>query len=460
MYLFMLYCTLCCFSLLGEPDTPYPQASYPAEIVETLQEQQVQFVNFLFTDIHGNIKEVTVPINHVSDAIEHGLSFDGSSVPGCSNISDSDMLLKPDMSTARIIPWFMGVNKTVIVLCDVYENVQTPHAGDPRRILKELMQEAADLGYVFNVGPELEFFILKKDETKPIDEHAYWAAETNAQHFIQKSSLVHVLTQMGIDIEKIHHEVAPGQHEVVLKYGNALHIADQLILAKFSLQSVAQEYGHHISFMPKPFANQNGSALHIHFSLWDSFHQRNAFCNGIDDKLSDIGQQFLAGVLHHINDLTALFNPTINSFKRLVPGYEAPTYICWGTKNRSALVRVPQVFHQRHVRAELRCPDPSCNPYLAFAALLKAGLDGIKNKRALPRAVEENLYKLTAHESNARTVASLPRSLEEALYNLKHSSLAKTLMGTKTLEQFLQLKQEEVHAYNTHVSAWELARFL
>ena len=270
-------------------------------------------------------------------------------------------------------------------------SIQQVHTGDPRRILKDLMQEAEDLGYVFNVGPELEFFLIKRDEIKPIDEHTYWAAETNAQHFIHKSSLLHVLISMGIDVEKLHHEVASGQHEIVLRYGNALNIADQIILAKFTLQSVAQECGHRVSFMPKPFANENGSAMHIHFSLWDSFHQRNAFCNGIDDKLSDIGQQFLAGVLYHINDLTTLFNPTINSYKRLVPGYEAPTYICWGTKNRSALVRVPQVFHQRHVRAELRCPDPMCNPYLAFAALLKTGLDGIKNKRALPHPVEENL---------------------------------------------------------------------
>ncbi len=430
------------------------------EIVETLKEQQVLFANFLFTDIHGNIKEVTVPINHVADAIEHGLSFDGSSVPGCCSISDSDMLLKPDMSTARVIPWFMGINKTVVVLCDVYESIQQVHTGDPRRILKDLMQEAEDLGYVFNVGPELEFFLIKKDEPKPIDEHTYWAAETNAQHFIQKSSLVHVLTNMGIDVEKLHHEVAPGQHEISLRYGNALNIADQIILAKFTLQSVAQEYGHRVSFMPKPFVGQNGSAMHIHFSLWDIFQQHNAFCNGVDDKLSDVGQQFLAGVLYHINDLAALFNPTINSYKRLVPGYEAPTYICWGTKNRSALVRVPQVFHQRHVRAELRCPDPTCNPYLAFAALLKAGLDGIKNKRALPQPVEQNLYKLSKAECTARNIASLPGSLEEALYNLQHSSLASALLGTKTLGQYLALKQEEVYAYNTHVSEWEIQRYL
>lgn len=435
-------------------------SSMKNEFIEQLQKEQVQFANLLFTDIHGNLKEITIPIKHIAGALEQGLAFDGSSVAGCSHISDSDMFIKPDLSTARIIPWFGGINKIVVLLCDVYKNVQEEHSGDPRCILKTVMQEAADLGYVFNVGPELEFFLMKKDELAPADKLHYCAAETNVQHFIHKSSLVHALLNMDIDIEKLHHEVASGQHEVTFKYGNALNIADQIVLTKFALQSVAKEYGYHASFMPKPFEHENGSAMHIHFSLWDNLQQKNAFCTSSDYKLSDIGQQFIAGVLYHINDLAAIFNPAINSYKRLFPGYEAPTYVCWGTKNRSALIRIPQVNAQRAVRAEIRCPDPLCNPYLAFAALLKAGLDGIKKKRPLMQPVEKNVYKLTPEECKALHIAALPSCLGEALYNLQHSCLAAQLMGTKTLDQYVSLKREEVSSYNKHISQWELQRYL
>lgn len=447
-YLLLIFCLLLC------------NTSFSKDILTWLDEEQVKFVNFLFCDIHGNAKEITVPIHHLPEVLEHGLAFDGSSIQGCSNISTSDMLLKPDIKTTRIIPWFVGLNKSAIIMCDIYKDIDKPHTGNPREILKNVMQEAEDLGYIFNVGPELEFFLVKNNGTEPLDNNGYCCAESNAQLFIHKSSLLHILTNMNINIEKLHHEVASGQHEISLRYGNALEIADQIILTKFTLKSVTQEYGYKVSFMPKPFANQNGSAMHIHFSLWDTFENKNAFSNGIDYKISTLGQEFISGVLYHINDLAALFNPTINSYKRLVPGYEAPIYVCWGTKNRSALVRVPQVFNQHAVRAELRCPDPMCNPYLAFAALLKAGLDGIKNKRSLMAPIEENLYKISHKECTRRNIRSLPLSLEEALYNLKQSSLASALMGRKNLQQFLRLKKKEVFNYNTHISAWEFQQYM
>lgn len=430
------------------------------DILTWFDQENVQFVNFLFSDINGDAREITVPKHHVADVLEKGLAFDGSSIPGCSNITSSDMFLIPDVNTARILPWLAGINRSAVIICDVYADIDKPHYGDPRNILKKVLQETEDLGYAFNVGPELEFFLIKKDSNEPIDKNGYCSCEINAQQFIQKSSLLHILTSMGIDVEKLHHEVASGQHEISLRYGNALNIADQIILTKFVLQSIAQEYGYQVSFMPKPFAHQNGSALHMHFSLWDNIENRNAFSNRNDFNVSSIGQQFIAGVLNHVTEFAALFNPTINSYKRLVPGYEAPIYICWGTKNRSALIRAPQVFTQNAVRAELRCPDPMCNPYLAFAALLKSGLDGIKNKRTQIEPIEENLYKISYAECLNRNIQALPHSLEEAVNNLQQSPLALSLMGEKCLEQFVTLKKKEIRDYNTHISSWELQRYM
>lgn len=434
------------------------EQSLANDVLEHLQTQQVQVVSFLFIDITGEIRAIDVPINQAHRAMEEGLTFDGSSIPGCADIAASDMLIKPDIETIRVVPWFMGFNKLAVVICDIYKDEKTKYPGSPRSMLKKMIDEAHALGYTINIGAELEFFFLKKDDLDPMDNKGYCAAEMNAQYAIQKSSLLHLLTNFGIAIEKIHHEVASGQLELALKYADALSIADQLILTKYALQSIAQEYGYKVVFMPKPFANQNGSALHMHFSIWDSFQFTNLFYGG-PNQLSTLAQQFIAGVLVHIKELTALFNTSINSYKRLVPGYEAPIYICWGTKNRSSLIRIPQTYSAQGARAELRSPDPLCNPYLAFAALLASGLEGIRKQYAPVAAIEQNLYKISAQERVALNLISLPHNLHEAIDLLEQSTIARSLMG-KTLDLFVQLKRKELHAYDTHISAWELKQYI
>lgn len=434
--------------------------TYNDLVVEDLRNQQVHFVNFLFTDIFGNIKEILLPLEHVENALENGIVFDGSSIAGCSNICQSDMILKPDVNSLRIIPWLQGVNKTALMMCDIYMNEREPFVGDPRYILKTVAQEIAQQGYACNVGPELEFFLLNADNA-PIDKNAYFSVETDLKRVIQNQSIIHLLRSIGINVEKFHHEVASGQHEFSIRYGEPLAIADQVVLAKYTLKSVMQEYGINVTFMPKPFANQNGSAMHIHFSLWDIFAHKNAFYDEDDAyQMSDIGKQFIAGVLHHIPEITALLNPTINSYKRLVPGYEAPIYICWGSKNRSALVRIPETNRPNSVRAELRCPDPTCNPYLAFASLLKSGIDGVIHQLPIPSAAEENLYKLSKQQLIERKVSSLPNSLAYALHQLEQSDFMRILLGSKTLETFVALKKQELRAFNTYVTDWEIERYL
>lgn len=429
------------------------------ELMQELKKNDVHFVNFLFSDLIGHIKEVCIPLDHVESALIDGIYFDGSSVPGCSKISQSDMLLKPDMSTTRIVPWLQGNNKTALILCDIWQDAHTPFSGDPRSMLKAAVHEIEQHGYTLNVGPELEFFILKEDNS-PVDTQAYFNAQTNIKRTIEHNTIMHTLRSMGVDVEKLHHEVAKGQYEFSIKYGEPLLIADQIILAKYTLSAVLQEFGHKITFMPKPFSTQNGSAMHIHFSLWDTASQQNAFYDKNDEHhLSKIGKQFFAGILHNIKSLSVIFNPSINSYKRLVPGYEAPVYICWGTKNRSALIRMPEAHSAHSVRGELRCPDPLCNPYLAFTALLKAGFEGIEQTYESPLPVEKNLYKMNAAERINLAVASLPTSLEHALELFKNSTFIFKAFGEQLANNIISLKEKEVHAYNTHVSDWELATY-
>ena len=446
-YIFSLL--LCTASLYGSNE----------QLLQELKKFEVHFVNFLFSDLLGHIKEVCVPVDHVESALTDGIYFDGSSIPGCSKISQSDMLLKPDINTTRIIPWLQGTNKSAVIICDIWQDKYTPFAGDPRGILKRAAQEAQRHGYTFNVGPELEFFILKEDNS-PIDTKGYCNIQTDVQRTIQNNSLLHLLKNMGINVEKLHHEVASGQYEFSIQYGHPVEVADQIMLAKYTLANVFQEFGYKVTFMPKPFAHQNGSAMHIHFSLWDNVSGQNAFYDETDSQqLSSIGKQFIAGILHHMPSISAIFNPTINSYKRLVPDYEAPVYICWGTKNRSALIRIPEVHEPNGVRGELRCPDPLCNPYLAFTALLKAGFEGIINEYITPRPIEKNLYKMSKKERKQTLVASLPTSLEHALELFKNSQFTYSAFGEQLANNFITLKQKEMHAYNTHISEWELATY-
>jgi glutamine synthetase len=430
-----------------------------ASVLQELKEHRVAFVNFIFTDILGGIKEITVPLQHAHNACAEGLAFDGSSVPGCTTITASDMLLVPDLNTTRIIPWLDGMHKTALIICDIYRDENTPFEGDARSTLKRIVQEAYDADYELFVGPELEFFLFMPDG-KPIDAYAYVDAETNIAGQTFRTTLLQMLSNIGVNVEKLHHEVATGQYEISLRYGSPVELADQLMLAKYAIKAIAQSYNCTANFMPKPISGQNGSAMHIHFSLWDTEQRRNLFYDAAHPEgLSYRGQQFVAGVLNHINELCLLFNPTINSFKRLVPGYEAPTYICWGKKNRSALIRLPQTSGAHSKRTELRNPDPLCNPYLAFAALLASGMQGIKNDYDPTVEVEDNLYKLSAAERSARGIQGLPGCLSHAIALFEHSSIAHELLTAPVVHALVALKRKEAAAYQSFISQWEIERY-
>ncbi len=426
---------------------------------------QVSYINYLFTDINGTPKEVTYPASMAQSLEKDGFKFDGSSVQGITSIKESDMTAKPDMSTFALVPWYNYEQKIARVICDVYRDEYTPYEGDPRSVLKQALAQAEEMGFDFFVGPELEFFICNdeyKNRKSPIDQETYFADNHDAAICDLKISLFNALLIQGIPIEKIHHEVAPGQYEMSIKYSNALSMADHLIITKQTIRAIAKLAGYKVTFMPKPFFGQNGSGMHMHFSLWD----RNNNCNAFYDKngpakLSKIGQHFIAGVLAHITELNVIFNPTVNSYKRLVPGYEAPINICWGAKNRSGMIRIPQVNDDQPyaVRAEIRSADPMTNPYLAFAALLQAGMDGIKNKMVLDAPVEDNLYHLTYEERETRGIKTLHRSLESAISLFSNSDFAKKILGECLVNEFVKSKQKEITGYNTFITNWELENY-
>ena len=445
-----------------------PQSNINKPTATIIEEEKIQFVNFVFSDLLGNLKEITIPAKYALAKLEEGLFFDGSSVPGCTEIFQSDMFLKPDLDTFSIIPWTNNEEKTALVLCEVYRDEMTPYEADPRHILKKVTAEARQMGFEFFVGPELEFFLFKSPDfcdnsTTPCDEKGYIDAEKDIYSQVNKFFMINMLKRHNINVEKLHHEVAPGQHEIVIKHGDALSIADQVTLAKHAVKSLAKNSGLQATFMPKPLYGKNGSGMHVHFSLFNTHEQKNTFYSeNSSDYLSETAHYFIAGVLHRVREITALLNPTVNSYKRLVPGYEAPIYICWGTKNRSALIRIPQCNENKPAaaRAEIRSPDPSCNPYLAFAALLKAGLEGIKNKEQLSPIVEENLYKMTQQQIVNQGIESLPSSLDEAIVLLENSSFIKEFFGTRFLSEYLKTKKAELRSFATAVTDWELHRYL
>lgn len=429
-------------------------------ILQELSDQKIQFIDCKFCDIHGNLKSLTIPCSFAHNAFTRGLNFDGSSVPGCTSIDNSDLLLMPDLHTLHIIPWLDGQEKTAGVFCDICIDTNTPYAS-PRTILKNVLDEAHQMGFEFNVGPELEFFLVDKD-LNTCDQKAYFDGSNDIDRLLLQRDILNNLHAQGVYAEKIHHEVAPGQHEISIRYGNAVAIADQIILAKNTIRTVAEQHNLNATFMPKPIFGQNGSAMHIHFSLWDTTKNRNAFSDeNKPNELSHIAHQFLAGVLRHIQELNLIFNPTINSYKRLVPGYEAPIYICWGTKNRSAMIRIPDISENEEsaVRAEIRSPDPSCNPYLAFAALLKAGLAGIQNKYELPAAAQSNVYHMNTHERTRASIDSLPVSLEQAIDFFKTSDFARELIGDCLHTELTKIKTKELNSFLTAVTNWEVEKY-
>ena len=436
------------------------------ERVEALiRETNVQFINLQFSDIVGIVKQVTIPVHQWPGAAQDGVWFDGSSVEGFARIAESDMFLKPDLSTFAVIPWERENLVTARVICDVYTPQGEPFEGDPRYVLKRTLAEAENLGYVYNTGPELEFFLFRRDgnglpRPKPHDDAGYFDVSTDLAHNVRRQ-MVEALHAFGIEVEAAHHEVAPGQHEIDFHYSPALQAADNAVTFRIVLKAIAQRNGLFASFMPKPVAGISGSGMHTHQSLMRADTGENAFYDGDDEYgLSELAKQFIAGQLAHAKGMAAVIAPLVNSYKRLVPGYEAPVYISWARVNRSALIRVPQITsgHPDATRLELRCPDPSCNPYLAFAIMLHTGLDGVRRRLAPPEPSEEDLYELD--EVGRSSLETLPGSLGEALEELKQDLLVQEALGSHVYHRYLLAKTQEWDEYRLSISQWELDRYL
>lgn len=438
------------------------------EILEKAKKDRVKFVQLQFTDINGMIKSVTIPVEKLGESLEKGTWFDGSSIQGFLRICESDMYLVPDPKTYALLPWeTTEAYSTVRFICDIYTPDGKPFEGDPRYILKKTLKEAEGMGYIYNVGPELEFFIFKEKENgniNPIthDEAGYFDYSPRDLADEVRKQIIFALESMGLEVEMSHHEVAPGQHEIDFKYGEALTQADRCITFKHVVKAIAHKNGLYATFMPKPIFGQNGSGMHVHQSLWDIKAKTNAFYDKEDDyRLSKVAKSFVAGQLSHVKCFSAITAPTVNSYKRLVPGYEAPVYICWAKINRSALIRIPRysVGRELATRAELRCPDPSNNPYLAFTVMLKAGLDGIKKNMSPPKPVEEDVYEFDENKRSEYHIETLPGSLGEAIEELQKDKLIQEALGKHTYNLFISAKKAEWDEYRIQVTDWELNKY-
>jgi glutamine synthetase len=431
------------------------------------EEEHVRFVNLQFTDITGVVKSVTIPAHEFADSIEHGTWFDGSSIEGFARIAESDMYLMPDVSTFRIIPWERGEHTTARVICRVFTPNGEPFAGDPREVLLRVVREAQHLGFDYYAGPELEFFLLVpgpggRDEPLPHDYGSYFDLSTDLASSVRRQ-MVSTLQQLGINVEAAHHEISNGQHEIDVRYDLALETADNVVTAKYTLKAIAELQGLYATFMPKPIFGVNGSGMHVHQSLFQAGTDENAFIDQNDEYgLSDVARGFIAGQLAHARGMSAILASLVNSYKRLVPGFEAPIYVSWARVNRSALIRVPQITpaKPKSARIELRCADPSANPYLAFAVMLRAGLDGIQRSLPLPPPVEENLFHFDDQRRRESGITLLPGSLLEAIEELQRDEVIQEALGEHVFERFVEAKREEWDDYHRQVTPWELERYL
>ena len=434
------------------------------ETIEKAKKDNVKFVQLQFTDIHGIIKSVTITIEKLRESLKKGTWFDGSSIEGFTRICESDMYLKPDPSTYAVLPWENSEKATARFICDVYTPDDKPFEGDPRFILKKVLKEAKKMGFEFMVGPELEFYLFKGKEDglmpAPHDVAGYFDFSPRDLAGDVRKYVTYILESMGLEVEMSHHEVGPGQHEIDFKYGDALTQADRCITFKHVVKSVANKHGLYATFMPKPMFGEAGSGMHVHQSLFKD--GKNAFYDSSDEyKLSSMAKSFIAGQLKHVKSFCAITSPTVNSYKRLVSGYEAPVYICWAKTNRSALIRIPRFpkGREQSARAELRCPDPSCNPYLAFAVMLKAGLEGVKSKLEVIEPVEEDVYAFDDLKLKEKKIDILPGSLGDALFELRKNGIVKEALGEHTYKVYLHSKHKEWDEYKIQVSKWELDKY-
>jgi glutamine synthetase len=431
--------------------------------LERVRDEEVQFALLWFTDLEGHLKSFAVTPGELEDALDDGMGFDGSSITGFNAIEESDMVAIPDPDTFQVMPWKPGETKVCRMICDVVTPDGEPYEGDPRYVLRRALERMNDLGFdTFNVGPELEYFLFKDDKgTETLDEGGYFAMTTLDAASELRQETVRALESMGIPIEYVHHEVGPSQHEIDMRYAPALEMADYTLTYRLIVKEIAKKAGFHATFMPKPIFGENGSGMHTHQSLFAD--GRNAFFDADDEwHLSEAGKAFIAGQLRHAREISAVFAQWVNSYKRLVPGYEAPVYVAWSRRNRSALIRIPlyKLGNEQATRAEIRCPDPACNPYLTFAALLHAGLEGIERGYELPDPMETNLYHLTAEQRKERGIVSLPETLGEAIDELAESELARKALGPHIFDRYVELKRKEWDDYRVQLTEWELSRYL
>ncbi len=427
------------------------------------KEWGVKFIRLQFTDIFGILKNVAITVEQLQKALEGELMFDGSSIDGFVRIEESDMYLRPDPSTFAVFPWRPRDGAVARLICDVYNPDGTPFAGDPRNVLRRAIQEAGEMGYTMNVGPELEFYLFHIDnEGRPTtitqDRAGYFDMAPVDLGENARRDMVLILEQMGFEIEASHHEVGGGQHEIDFKYSDALDVADKIVTFKFVVRTTAQRHGLHATFMAKPIYGIAGSGMHTNQSLMKN--EENVFYNPTSpDGLSQECMHYVGGLMEHIKAITAIANPNVNSYKRLVSGFEAPVYIAWSGRNRSPLIRIP-AKRGLSTRIELRSPDPSCNPYLSLAVCLKAGLDGIKNKITPPAQCNRNIYEMTAAEREELGIGSLPESLSQAILELKKDQVIKEALGEHVFNRFIEAKKIEWDRYRIQVHPWEIDEYL
>jgi len=429
------------------------------EIVKLVKEKDVKFIRLWFTDILGQVKSFAITDGELEGALENGMGFDGSSITGYQSIEESDMIAMPDPDTFQILPWRPEEKKVARMICDVLTPDRKPYEGDPRYVLKRALQRAKDMGFDhFYVGPELEFFYFKNDHgTEILDKGGYFDLTTLDLASDLRRDTVLALENMGIQIEYSHHEVGPSQHEIDMRFTDALTMADNVITYRVVVKEIAQKYGYYATFMPKPLFGENGSGMHIHQSLFRG--SKNAFFDA-DDKynLSKEAKGFIVGQLKHAKEMSSVFAQWVNSYKRLVPGYEAPVYIAWSQRNRSALIRVPMYHPGKEIatRCELRCPDPACNPYLSFASMLQLGLEGIEKEYQLAEPMEKNLYHLSPGERKEAGIESLPDSLGDAVTLTEDSELMPKILGEHVFSRFVTLKRNEWEDYRIQLTKYEM----
>ena len=438
------------------------------ELIKRVVADQVKFMCLQFTDVTGAVKSVDIPVKQLEMALDEGVWFDGSSVEGFSRIQESDMRLMPDASTYAVLPWSDPERRRARLLCDIYRPDGVPFSGDPRGVLRRAAEALSERGWSYNVGAEPEFFLVRKNgpmaiHPVPHDVGGYFDFSASDEAQRVRGELMLALDSMGLEVETGHHEVALGQHEIDFRYADVLRAADNVVTLKYTVKALAARHDLVATFMPKPIFGINGSGMHVHQSLFDK-EGKNLFYDRADSfRLSSLAYQFMAGQLEHARAMAAVVAPTVNSYKRIVPGYEAPVYVCWAQINRSALICIPQHTAERpkSTRAEIRCPDPSCNPYLAFAVMLAAGLDGIDNEKPCPPPVNNiNIYEMQSEELEAMGIRQLPGSLAEALDELQADSVVRAALGAEALDAFIRAKRVEWDTYRTRVTDWEVSTYL